>query len=127
MARKLQRLATASVVGALALSVPPASADLLISSPNESPVCGDAIEVGIWYRPYPHKNTKRERRFVIKAIDDATGRVWWTKNATATTRWRNWQLPSGRKGQCGSTTIDYYHDAGKRYGDPIKVRFSPED
>lgn len=109
------------------MGAPPASADLLISSPTESPVCGDAIEVGIWYRPYPHKNTKRERRFVIKAIDDATGRVWWTKNATATTRWRNWQLPSGRKGQCGSTTIVYYHDGGKRYGDPIKVRFRPED
>ena len=42
-------------------------------------------------------------------------------------RWRNWQLPSGRKGQCGSTTIVYYHDGGKRYGHPIKVRFRPGD
>src|SRR3954453_3240841 len=127
MTRNLRGLTIFAVFVPLVLSASPASADLVISSPNESPVCGDAIEVGIWYRPYPHKKTKRERRFGIKAIDDATGRVWWTKNATSTTRWRNWHLPSGRRGECGSTTIVYYHDGGKRYGDPIKIRFSPED
>ena len=126
MARKLQRL-TIAILGTMALSASPASADLLVESPSETPVCGDAIQVGIWYRPYPSKNTTRERRFVIKAIDDATGRVWWTKKATAQKSWRDWYLPSGRRGQCGATTIVYYHDGGKRYGEPIKISFHGGD
>gem|GEM_PF-5860823 len=88
-------------------------------------MCGDTIEVGIWYRDFPTKQTKRQRRIVIKAIDERTGKVWWTKRATATKKWRHWYLPSGRAGRCGPTTIAYYK-GGKLYGKPIKIRFRSE-
>ncbi|RKQ90394.1 hypothetical protein C8N24_0196 [Solirubrobacter pauli] len=62
----------------------------------------------------------------VARLGRGTGKVWWTKNATAKKTWRHWYLPSGRRGECGPTTIVYYHDGGKRYGDPIKVRFRSE-
>jgi hypothetical protein len=51
--------------------------------------------------------------------------VWWSRAVTAlTTRWRYWQLPSGRRGQCGTTVITYVLAAGA--SDRTVVRFRNE-
>jgi hypothetical protein len=94
----------AVAVMSLGFAASPAVADVLVEAIPKHLVCGDAITPGIWAQP----GTTGSRKVRIKAIDRRTGRVWWRKTARATSRrWRNWYLPSGRNGQCGSTTIVY--------------------
>jgi hypothetical protein len=90
----------------LALALLPASAqaDVLVLAPKTRVSCGAAIHVGVWAQP----GTPGSRVVRITARDRRTGIVWWARTVTATTsRWREWYLPSGRRGQCGATTITY--------------------
>jgi hypothetical protein len=83
----------------------PAQADVLIEAIPKHLVCGAAIAPGIWAQP----GTTGSRNVRMKAVDRASGHVWWRKTARATSRrWRNWYLPSGMDGRCGATTIVYY-------------------
>jgi hypothetical protein len=129
MARKLYRLAIATTLGAVAFCALPlkANAAILISSPEPELVCGDAIQVGIWENPNKNPTPKSHRKVTIRAIDKATGRTWWKKTATATHKWRYWYLPSGRRGQCGTTVVTYtYRPAKRTIVDRTTVRFRPE-
>src|SRR3954471_3262698 len=131
MAGKLQQLTIATALGAFMLAAPhKADAAILTSAPREELVCGDAIRLGIWYReddaskPTP----MRGRRVTMRAVDVATGRTWWKKTATAKKKWRYWYLPSGRRGQCGTTKVTFtYRASGRKIVDRQTVRFRPED
>src|SRR4051794_23434061 len=106
---------------AVALAAPPvASADVLVSAIPKVLVCGDAISPGIFAQP----GTRGSRVVDMSVVDIDTGIVWWRKTARATTRWRSWYLPSGRKGYCGATTVSY-HLRG-RWTVRYKVRFKSE-
>src|SRR4051812_23364355 len=95
---------TALAFAGTALSDSTAFADVLVSAPSRTLVCGDAIHVGIWAQP----GTRGSRVVRITARDRRTGRVWWRRTATArTSRWRDWYLPSGMGGQCRTTIITY--------------------
>src|SRR3954452_23091467 len=82
----------------------PARADVLVEALPKTLVCGDAITPGIWAQP----GTTGSRTVKIRAVERATGRVWWRTIAKAhTSGWRGWTLPSGRDGECTMTTIVY--------------------
>jgi len=89
-----------------------ASADVLVSAIPKHLYCGDAITPGVWAQP-----GTAHRRVAIKAIDRDTGKVWWQRTLLAPHHWRDWVLPSGRRGQCGPTTIVYR-------GHGFKVRYT---
>ena len=97
--------AAALAVVALLAVVPTASADVLASAIPKRLVCGDAINPGIGAQP----GTTGNRVVRMRAVDRATGRVWWRKTATARTRggWRTWYLLSGMDGQCRAATFVY--------------------
>lgn len=107
---------------ALLLAAPAASADVLVSAIPKRLVCGDAINPGIWAQP----GTTGSRTVKMRAIDRATGKVWWRRTATAKTRggWRNWWLPSGMGGQCRPTTFVYMLPA--RVKAKYRIRFKSE-
>jgi hypothetical protein len=112
----------ASVAAALAAGALPASASaaVLIEAIPRHLVCGDAITPGIWAQP----GTTGSRVVRMRAVDRATGRVWWRKTATArTSGWRNWTLPSGMGGRCRPTTIVY---EGPGFTSRFRVRFTSE-
>src|SRR3954451_5626728 len=131
MARKLHHLIAAMTVSTVAPAVPfNANAAILTSAPRETLVCGDAIELGIWYREDDESKPTpmRGRRVTMRAVDVETGRTWWRKTATATKKWRYWYLPSGRRGQCGTTKVTFtYRASGRKIVDRQTVRFRPED
>ena len=114
----LTRMVLAILAGLLLVPAT-AGADVLVHAPKSRLVCGDAIRVGVFAQP---GTPIRERRKSISAIDKRTGRVWWRKTVTATTRWRFWALQSGYRGQCGTTIIKYLPG---RFGRFV-VRFRPE-
>jgi hypothetical protein len=109
------------MVAAAAAALPAsASADVLIEAIPKHLVCGDAITPGIWAQP----GTTGSRTVAMRAVDVASGRVWWRKTAQArTSGWRNWTLPSGMRGQCRKTRIVY---RGPRYTARYTVRFTSE-
>lgn len=102
----------------MALATPAsASAALMTSLPREELVCGDAIRISAWENP--NKNpTPKSRRKVSITVKDASGNAWWTKTVTATHKQRAWYLPSGRRGECGTTTITI---TGRPYGKKIML------
>lgn len=118
--RRLLPLPLAAAV--LAVAAPPAGADVLVSALPERLACGDPITPGIWAQP----GTTGARTVRMKAIDRRTGNVWWRKTAKARTRggWREWVLPSGRNGRCGTTTFVYTLANGVK--DRYVIRFRAE-
>ena len=99
----------------------PAEAKVLVVAPKTHAVCGDAIRVGVFAQL---GTPKPERAVLITARDRRTGVVWWSRAITAKSRWRDWYLPSGRGGQCGTTVLTYVPAA-----DPssrLVVRFRSE-
>jgi hypothetical protein len=115
--RRLSVLTVALAAMALPAS---ASAAVLIEAIPKRLVCGDAITPGIWAQP----GTTGSRVVHMRAVDRATGRVWWRKTASArTSGWRNWTLPSGMGGRCRRTTIVY---DGPGFVSRFRVRFTSE-
>jgi hypothetical protein len=97
-----------------------ASAAVLVEAIPRTLTCGDAIVPGIKAKP----GTKGNRTVRIRAVDSATGKVWWHKRAKASVRhWRWWYLPSGMDGLCGKTRIEY-RGLGDR--EVYRVRFRNE-
>ena len=120
--RLTSRLLLLVLVAVAAIAAVPAtaSADVLIEAIPKHLVCGDAITPGIWAQP----GTTGSRRVRMRAVDKRTGKTWWRKTATARfSGWRNWYLPSGRGGQCGTTTIIY---KGSGFTARFTVRFRGE-
>ena len=112
-------IALLALVALLAIA-PTASADVLISAIPKRLVCGDAINAGIWAQP----GTTGNRWVRMKAVDLATGKVWWRKTAKAVTRrWRDWYLPSGMDGQCQPTKFVYVVNGQKAR---FRIRFRSE-
>jgi hypothetical protein len=111
-----------AAIAAAAFAAPAsAQADVLVNAPSTHAVCGDAIRVGVWAQP---GTPSPERAVLITARDRRTGIVWWSRAVTATSRWRFWSLPSGRRGQCGTTVITYVRAADPP--DRFVVRFRNE-
>ena len=109
----------AAVVG-LAVVPSSAAAAVLVNAVPKHLVCGDAIKVGVWAQP----GTSGDRTVRIKAVGTKTGKTWYRRTATArTSGWQYWTLPSGRRGQCGATTIVY---SGPGITAKFRVRFSSE-
>jgi hypothetical protein len=104
----------------LLVAAPVASADVLISAIPKRIVCGAPIKPGIWAQP----GTTGNRWVRMRAVDRATGTVWWRETAKARTRgWRDWYLSSGMNGQCQSTTFVYVVNGQKvKY----RIRFTSE-
>jgi hypothetical protein len=131
MSRKIQRLIIAMALGVTAAWSAPvaARAAILTSAPREDLVCGDAIQLGIWNNADKAPSIpKGQRKVTMRAVDVATGKTWWKKTATATSKWRYWHLPSGRDGQCGTTKVTLtYRASGRTVVDREIVRFRPED
>jgi hypothetical protein len=131
MSRKVQRWTIATVVGFIAVCSAPVAARAAIqtSATREDLVCGDAIQLGIWNNADQAPSIpKRQRKVTMRAVDVATGKTWWKKTATATSKWRYWYLPSGRDGQCGTTKVTLtYRASGRTVVDREVVRFRPED
>lgn len=117
----VRRTVLIAILAALALALAaPAQAAVLVHAPPKRLVCGDAITVGIWAQSW----TTGSRWVRMKAIDRATGTVWWHRKARASKRhWRYWGLPSGMDGQCGRTTIVY---RGHGFKATFHVRFKSE-
>ncbi len=104
--RRLPLVLLSAALGAGAAAAP-ASADVLVSAFPAPLVCGDPIVPGIWAQP----GTTQGRIVRMKAVDRRTGKVWWRKTARAReSGWREWTLPSGRKGRCGTTKFVYKGD-----------------
>jgi hypothetical protein len=118
--RRLALLPPALVV--LLLAATPARADVLVSAIPTRLVCGDPITPGIWAQP----GTTGDRTGKMRAIDRASGKVWWRKTAKARTRggWRTWVLPSGMDGRCRRTTFVYELSGGVK--DRYRIRFTRE-
>ena len=115
----MRRTVPIAILATLALAAP-AQAAVLVHAPPKRLVCGDAITVGIWAQSW----TTGSRWVRMKAIDRATGTVWWHRKARASKRhWRYWGLPSGMDGQCGRTTIVY---RGHGFKATFHVRFKSE-
>ena len=116
----MRRLALPLAVAGILAAAPAASADVLVSAIPKRLSCGAAITPGIWAQP----GTTGDRTVRMRVIDRSSGRVWWRKTATAPTRaWRNWHLPSGRRGRCGPTTVVY---TGPGFTSRYRVRFRDE-
>ncbi len=120
--RRFALLPPVLVVLMLAAAAPPARADVLVSAIPKRLACGAPITPGIWAQP----GTTGDRTVKMRAIDRASGKVWWRKTARARTRggWREWTLPSGMRGRCRRTTFVYELSGGveARY----RIRFTRE-
>ena len=102
--RAMRRITVPLALAGLLAAAPAAAADVLISAIPKRIVCGAPIKPGIRAQP----GTTGSRWVRMKAVDRATGKVWWRKTAKARTRsWRDWCLPSGMDGQCQPTTFVY--------------------
>ena len=109
-----------AIAGLLAVA-PAASADVLISAIPKRIVCGAAIKPGIWAQ----QGTTGNRWVRMKAVDRATGTVWWRRNRRRLGRapGATGILPSGMNGQCQPTTFVYVVNGEKvKY----RVRFTSE-
>ena len=116
----MRRTTVPVALAGLLAAAPAASADVLISAIPKRIVCGAAIKPGIWAQP----GTTGSRWVRMKAVDRATGKVWWRKTAKARTRgWRDWYLPSGMDGRCRPTTFVYVVN-GQRV--KYRIRFTSE-
>jgi hypothetical protein len=116
------RTLAAIIVAAAGLAVVPATAGaaVLFDVPQKTLVCGDAIHIGVWAQAW----TTGSRKVSIRVVDVQTERTWWSKRITASKdRWRNWQLPSGYRGQCGDTKITV---RGSGWDHTFPVRFRSE-
>jgi hypothetical protein len=49
--------------------------------------CGQAIQTGVWYRPYPNQG---HRQVTIDVLS-ARGKLLARRRVTATTQWRQWR------------------------------------
>jgi hypothetical protein len=109
-------------LASMLVAAPAASADVLVSAIPKRLVCGAPIKPAIWAQP----GTTGDRRVKMRAIDRASGKVWWRKTATARTRggWREWYLPSGMDGQCKRTTFVYELSDGVKA--KYRIRFKSE-
>ena len=95
-------LAAAAILFAMAPAT--AQAAVRVEAIPKRLACGDAIVPGIWAEPA----TKGSRTVRMRAIDVATGKVWWHRRAKASRRhWRWWYLSAGMDGHCGTTKIEY--------------------
>jgi hypothetical protein len=104
----MRRLVLAAVLPPAMILPTAAQADVLVTAVPPRLVCGDSIQVGV----FGQVGTRGDRTVRILAVDGRTGVVFWRRTASARIgRWRYWSLPSGRRGQCGPTTIVY---RGKR-------------
>jgi hypothetical protein len=118
----MTRLGILIAIAAVGVLPATAGAHVLVEAPKTNAVCGDAIHVGVWAQP---GTPSPERAVLITARDRRTGIVWWSRAVVAlTTRWRRWQLPSGRHGQCGTTVITYVEAAEP--SERFVVRFRSE-
>src|SRR3954451_23158693 len=118
-------------VGVIAVCSAPvaARAAILTSAPREDLVCGDAIQLGIWNNADKAPSIpKGQRKVTSRGGDGATGKTWWKKTATATSKWRSWYLPSGRDGQCGTTKVTLtYRASGRTVADREIIHFRPDE
>jgi hypothetical protein len=117
---RLLALATVATVALVLAPAAAARAAIRVEAIPKRLTCGDAIVPGV----LAERDTTGSRRVRIRAIDVATGKVWWHKRVRATRRhWRWWYLASGMDGNCGETKIEY-----RGRGDRIvyRVRFREE-
>lgn len=84
----------ALLVGGSAVVAPPASADVLVSSPDARVCRGHAIKVGVWYQSY----SGGPRRYRIDVFNPGGRRIFHT-HGRATTRWRYWRVRANRVGR----------------------------
>ena len=93
----------------------PASADVLVNSPDPHIGCGESIKTGVWYQSF----SGGPRGATIQILS-ARKFVLWSKRVRATTTWRYWYYHP----RCGRT---YYVRYSGGRGPPYtaRVRVSP--
>jgi hypothetical protein len=100
----MPRLLAAATLALVLAPAAAAQAAVRVEGIPKRLTCGDSIVPGVWAEP----DTKGSRTVRIRAIDVATGDVWWHKRVKAPRRhWRWWYLSSGMDGRCGATRIEY--------------------